>query len=328
MKKFLLLLILGVIGTTSHAQDFHLSQWDAAAINANPAMTGVFKGDYRVHGHFRTQWSAIATRPFTTGLISFDANKGKYGWGVQAANFRAGTGAYNVISILPAFAWKFGLDKERNHFITLGTSVGIFQKSIRMSELTFGDQYSNLNGGEFSGATQESFGDANVLNLDANVGFMYYYAKPNVRVNPFGGFTVFHVNRPSESFIEDKANKLPFRYQGILAARVVITNKIAVIPRVLYQYQEKASELTFSALGQFYLESYDIFLLGGGTYRNKDAAIVEVGLKYGNWIGRFSYDINTSSLNNATNGRGGSEISVTYTFSKPNPNPVPTCPKL
>jgi len=327
MKK--LLLGLGIsLSICASAQDFHLSQYDAAALNANPGMTGVFKGDYRIHGHFRTQWMAIATNPFTTGLVSFDANQGKWGWGIQAANFRAGTGAYNVISILPSAAYKIPFGKKKFSFFSIGAQAGIFQKSIKMSQLTFGDQYSAYNGGQFSNPTQEAFGDANKLNLDVNVGIMYYYAKPNVRVNPFGGVTMFHVNRPSESFIQDNTNKLPFRYQAIAGARVVINNKIAVIPKVFYQHQEKANELQFSALGQFYLESYDIFLLGGGTYRNKDAAILEFGVKYGKWTGRFSYDINTSTLNNATNGRGGSELSVTYIFNRPNPNPVPTCPKL
>ena len=55
---------------------------------------------------------------------------------------------------------------------------------------------------------------------------------------------------------------------------------------------------------------------------------LEFGAKYGPWTGRISYDINTSTLNNATNGRGGTELSVTYIFNRPNPNPVPTCPKL
>jgi type IX secretion system PorP/SprF family membrane protein len=328
MKRLLLLLSFGFLSTQLGAQDFHLSQYDAAALNMNPGMTGAFKGDYRLHGHFRTQWAAIATRPFTTGLLSFDANKGKYGWGVQLANFRAGTGGYNVVSILPSFAWKFALGEKKHHFITAGAQVGMFQKSIKVSELNFGDEYSPYNGGTFANPTQESFGDANHINLDANVGFMYYYSKPGVRVNPFGGFTVYHVNRPTESFLNDNGNKLPFRYVSVAAARVVITDKIAVIPKVLWQHQEKANELTFSALGQFYLEAYDLFILGGGTYRNKDAAILEVGAKYGPWTGRFSYDINTSSLNNATNGRGGTELSVTYIINRPDPNPVPTCPKL
>ena len=328
MKRLLLGIAFCFGALSATAQDFHLSQYDAAALNANPGMTGVFKGDYRLHGHFRTQWMAIATQPFTTGLISFDANRGKWGWGIQAANFRAGTGSYNVISILPSAAFKIPFGQRKYSFFSIGAQAGIFQKSIKISALTFGDQYSPYNGGQFSNSTAEAFGDANQLNLDVNVGIMYYYAKPGIRVNPFGGVSMYHVNRPTESFIQNQGNKLPFRYQAIAGARVVITNKIAVIPKVLWQHQEKANELTFSALGQFYLESYDLFLLGGGTYRNKDAAILEFGIKYGQWTGRFSYDINTSTLNNATNGRGGSEISVTYIFNRPNPNPVPTCPKL
>ncbi|OIQ37416.1 MAG: hypothetical protein BM555_00890 [Crocinitomix sp. MedPE-SWsnd] len=328
MKKILTVIGIALLSIQSYAQDFHLSQYDAAALNANPGMTGVFKGDYRIHGHFRTQWMAIATKPFTTGLIAFDANQGKWGWGIQAANFRAGTGAYNVISILPSAAIKLPFGEKKFSFFSIGAQAGVFQKSIKISALTFGDQYSPYGGGTFSNSTAEAFGDANQINLDVNLGIMYYYAKPGIRVNPFGGVSMYHVNRPTESFIEDDGNKLPFRYQGIAGARVVLTNKIAIIPKVLFQYQEQASELTFSALGQFYLESYDIFLLGGGTYRNKDAAILEFGVKYGQWTGRFSYDINTSTLNNATNGRGGSELSVTYIFNRPNPNPVPTCPKL
>jgi type IX secretion system PorP/SprF family membrane protein len=229
---------------------------------------------------------------------------------------------------LPSAAFKIPFGKKKYSFFSIGAQAGIFQKSIKISALTFGDEYTPYNGGQFSGPTAETFGDANQLNLDVNLGVMYYFAKPGIRVNPFGGISMHHVNRPTESFLQDQGNKLPFRYQLIAGTRVVLTNKIAIIPKLLWQHQEKANEFQFSALGQFYLEAYDVFLLGGGTYRNKDAAILEFGIKYGQWTGRFSYDINTSTLNNATNGRGGSEISVTYIFNRPNPNPVPTCPKL
>lgn len=327
-KKLYLLITAGVLATSGIAQDFHLSQYDAAALNANPGMTGVFKGDYRIHAHFRTQWMAVATKPFTTGLVSFDMNRGKWGFGGQLANLRAGTGSYNVVSILPSAAYKIPFGEKKFSFITIGAQVGMFQKSIKISALTFGDEYSIYNGGTFSNPTNESFGDANTMNLDVNLGLMYYYAKPENMVNPFGGFTMYHVNRPSESFFGNQDNKLPFRYEGIVGARIVLTNTISLMPKMFVQFQEKATELTYTIIGQFYLKDYDIFLFGGPTYRNKDAAIMEIGAKYGNWIGRFSYDINTSSLNPVSNGRGGSEISVTYIFNRPNPNPVPTCPKL
>lgn len=330
MKKVLLSFCL-LAGALSYGQDFHLSQYDAAALNANPGMTGVFKGDYRIHGHYRNQWMAVATKPFTTGIISFDMNKGKWGFGGQLANLRAGTGSYNVISIMPSAAYKIPLTENKHHVLTIGAQVGFFQKSIKISALTFGDQYSPYNGGEFANATTEAIGDQSTMNLDVNAGIMYYYGNPQAQVNPFGGVSVYHLNHPRETFLggsTGEANKLPLRAQVIAGARCAITPTITVIPKVFYQYQEVAGELTFTAIGQFYLKDYDLFLLGGPTFRNKDAAILEFGAKYGNWIGRFSYDINTSSLNNASNGRGGSEISVTYIFSKPHPNPVPTCPKL
>jgi len=330
MKKILFIFTILVLSVQGIAQDFHLSQYDAAALNANPAMTGVFKGEYRVHAHYRNQWSAFTTKPFTTGLISFDVNKGRWGFGGQIANFRAGAGGYNVISVLPSAAFKIPFGKKKYSFITIGAQVGFFQKSINASTLTFANQYVKDQGaGEFNTALSngESFANSGFFNLDVTAGAMYYYANPTSRINPFGGVTVYHVNNPTESFL-GQSNKLPLRFQGLFAARIALTPNISIIPKVFFQYQEAASELTYSGQAQFYLSNYDLFLLAGFTYRNKDAAILEVGAKYANFICRYSYDINTSSLTNVSNGRGGSEISLTYIFSTPNANPVPTCPRL
>lgn len=330
MKKFICSIVAaGALSFYGYTQDFHLSQYDAAALNANPGMTGVFKGEYRIHAHYRNQWLAVATKPFTTGLISFDMNKGKWGFGGQIANFRAGTGGYNVVSVLPSAAYKISFGQKRYSFISTGVQVGFFQKSINAASLTFANQYVKTNGGEFNTAlsTNENFSNNGILNLDVTAGAMYYYANPFSMINPFGGVTVYHINNPTESFL-GQSNKLPLRTQGILGARVAVTPVISIIPKVFIQYQEKALELTYAAQGQFYISNYDLFLLGGITYRNKDAAIIEFGAKYAKFIGRISYDINTSSLNNVSRGRGGSEFSLTYIFSTPNPNPVPTCPRL
>lgn len=329
MKKISLLILISISALAGNAQDFHLSQYDAAALNANPGMTGVFKGEYRIHGHYRNQWLAVATKPFTTGLLSFDANKGKWGFGGQIANFRAGTGGYNVISVMPSAAYKLVFGQQKYSFISIGAQVGVFQKSINSSSLTFANQYVKTNGGEFNTAlsTNENFGNNGILKLDVNAGAMYYYANPTAMINPFGGISLYHLNNPSESFLGE-TNKLKIRTEGIVGARIVLTPTISIMPKVFFQYQEEATELTYAAQGQFYLADYDLFLLGGLTYRNKDAAIVEFGAKYGNFIGRMSYDINTSSLNDVSRGRGGSEFSLTYIFSTPNPNPVPTCPRL
>lgn len=329
MKRLSFVVGAIMFSLSGNAQDFHLSQYDAAALNANPGMTGVFKGEYRIHGHYRNQWMAVATKPFTTGLISFDVNKGKWGFGGQVANFRAGTGGFNVVSVMPSAAYKLSFGQQKFSFISVGAQVGVFQKSINASSLTFANQYVKTNGGEFNTAlsTNENFAGNGIINLDVNAGLMYYYAKPTSMINPFGGISLYHLNNPTESFLGE-SNKLKIRTEAIVGARVAITPTISVMPKIFFQFQEEATELTYAAQGQFYLSNYDLFLLGGLTYRNKDAAIIEFGAKYGKFIGRMSYDINTSSLNDVSRGRGGSEFSLTYIFSTPNPNPVPTCPRL
>lgn len=329
-RKIVFIFLLAFAGHGVWAQDFHLSQYDAAALNVNPALTGAFKGDYRLHAHYRTQWAAVATKPFTTGLVSFDMKyKNKWGIGAQIANFRAGTGGYNVFSFLPSVSYKFAVDEKKHHIVSIGGQIGFFQKSINASSLTFANQYVKTNGGEFNTnlSTGENFANNGILKLDLNLGAMYYFSKPNNRINPFGGFTFYHLNRPTESFLNEK-NKLAIRPQIIAGSRVIINPKIAITPKIFYQYQDKASEFTYAIAGQFYLETYDIFLLGTVIFRNEDAAIFEFGAKYGNFIGRLSYDINTSSLNSVSSGRGGTEFSLTYIFSRPNPNPAPTCPKI
>ena len=188
MKKVIIIsLAIFSIATKGWSQDFHLSQYDAAALNVNPAMTGAFMGEYRVHGHYRTQWMAVATNPFTTGLIAFDLNKGEWGFGGQVANFRAGIGGYNVLSVMPSAAYKLRVGSKKQHFINFGTQIGFFQKSINSSSLTFANQYVKTNGGEFNTSlpTGENFANGSFFNLDIAAGVMYTYAAYGSRVNPF-----------------------------------------------------------------------------------------------------------------------------------------------
>lgn len=315
----------------SSAQDFHLSQYDAAALNFNPAMTGMFKGDYRIHGHFRTQWSAVVTRPYTTGLLAFDMplKNRKFAIGAQLANFNAGAGQYNCFSFMASGSYTITLDQSKNHFLRTGISIGLFQKSVNFESLYFESQYVQENGGYFDQAlsNNEAVGNSSFLQHDANVGLMYYYGKQGVRVNPFVGVTVFHVSRAKETFF-GQDNYIPLRYMAHAGANIKLNKKISLLPKVIYMHQRNANELMGSLMGHFYFEKQDFYLIGGFTYRSKDASIIEAGVKWNGFVLRASYDINASSLTPVSSGRGGTEISLTYIFSKNNPIPVPSCPRL
>lgn len=329
MKKLIIALLFTPIGGLVSAQDFHLSQYEAAPLNINPAMTGMFKGNLRLHGHYRTQWSAIVTKPFTTGLISGDMPLKKFSVGAQIANFRAGAGNYNVFSFLVSAAYKIKLDKNNNHHLSIGLQGGAFQKSINYEKLSFGSQYSPYQGGYFDQnvSSGENFAGNSVLKGDFNAGLMYFYGKESALFNPFAGISFFHINQPKESFFNSN-NKLPVRWVAHGGTKVNLTEKIQLVGKAFYMGEKNARELTYAMDIHYYLADQDAFLLFGPTFRNKDAAVIMAGLQLGKFTYRISYDINTSSLQPATNGRGGLELSVTYINKKIDPNPVKTCPRL
>jgi type IX secretion system PorP/SprF family membrane protein len=328
--KILLFSFLILIGKYT-AQDFHLSQYDAAALNTNPALTGLFEAKYRLHGHYRTQWSAIAQKPFVTGVFGFDMKlKNKWSFGAQILNYHAGYGAYNAFSFTPSVGYNLPLNKLQTHRLSLGLGATVFHKTFNFDQLTWGAQYqATADGGRFNQAINsgEVINQQSVVNVDANFGFMYFYARKGARYNPFLGATLFHLNQPKESFL-GSSNKLQLRTLLHAGMRIGVTERISIIPKVFMQVQEKASELTFSAMGQFYMPKKDLFLLAGATFRDGDASIIDFGAKKGAWSARISYDFNYSILKSASSGRGATELSLTYLIFQTKANPQPTCPRL
>jgi type IX secretion system PorP/SprF family membrane protein len=310
------------------AQDFHLSQYDAPPMFLNPGMTGMFDGKYRIHAHYRTQWAAIASKPFTTTGLSFDMPVKKFGAGLQIMNYRAGTGDFNALSALLSVGYDIVFDEAKNHHLAVGVQGGIVYKSVNINKLTFGNQYTSANGGSFDTSipTGETFSNTSLMIHDINAGFLYYYAKENIRVNPFIGFSAFHLTQPNESFYE-KSNKLPIRYYVHGGLKINVNEKIQLLPKGIYMKEVNATEYTASLLLHYYLKD-DTYLIFGPTYRSNDAGIIELGLKKGQYTARVSYDINTSSLQKVTNYRGGFEISLTYIARRNKPNPFANCPRL
>jgi len=325
-KGFLLFLFLPSVIV---AQDFQLSQYDAPPLFLNPAMTGMFDGQYRVHAHYRTQWAAVTNKPFTTTGISFDMPVKKFGLGLQIMNYRAGAGSYNVSSALLSVGYDVVFDKDNNHHLALGAQGGILQKSINVTALTFGNQYIGANGGSFDAglASGETFSNTSFIISDINAGLLYYYAKENARINPFIGFSAFHLTQPTESFLGGN-DKLPILYFIHGGAKINVNEKIQLLPKFIYMRQINSQTVTVSLLMNYFMKDADTYLIFGPTYRNNDAAIIEAGIKKGRYTARVSYDINTSALKTASHSQGGFEISLTYIARRNKPNPLANCPRL
>jgi type IX secretion system PorP/SprF family membrane protein len=318
-----------LLSNVSKAQDFHLSMYDAAPMFLNPALTGVVDANIRVHGQYRNQWRSVTFKPYNTALLSLDIPKGKWGFGGQIINMRAGVGNYNALQGLLSVAYAVPLDKNQYHNISFGLQGGVTQKRMEAGLYTYNNQYNSANGGSFdqSLASGESFNRQSFLIPQVNAGFMYFNAKQQSRLNPFLGYSVFNLTNPKESFYSG-SSKLPIRHYAHAGLRINVTELFYVLPKVLIMMQKNASEQLYSIDAGYFFKEQEFYLLGGYNYRFKDASVIYIGARKNNYIAKIAYDANTSSLKDASKYRGAFEISFTYLGKKSKSKEVRNCPRL
>ena len=327
--KILIVVMLACIAG-SKAQDFHLSMYDAGPLYLNPALTGVVDAKWRLHAQYRNQWKALSYKPFNTSLLSFDAPVGKWGFGGQIMNTRASIGNYNALQGIASVAYTVSLDKNNFHHLALGMQGGLTQKSLEYKLYTFDNQYTTSAGGSFDQTlpSGETFAAQKRILPQVNAGALYYFSKMQSRVNPFLGFSVFNLTQPKETFFNSDV-KVPMRFYAHAGARVNITEQFYLIPKILIMNQLNVSEQTFAVDAGYYFSAQNMYLLGGVVYRNNDALVFSLGARFDNIITKVSYDVNTSSLARASNGRGAFEVSFTYMpRSKSSSKIIKACPRI
>ncbi len=328
-KKLVLIFILLTSLKSIKGQDFHLSMYDDAPLFLNPSMTGLFDGQWRIHGHYRTQWKAVNFKPYNTALISLDRSYKKWGFGFQVINLTAGIGNYRALQGIGSISYTVPLDFSRYHNLSFGVQGGVTQKSLEYQLHTFDNQYTITNGGGFN--TGISNGESSLIQNfylpTVNAGLMYFHAKQQSILNPFVGISAFNLVKSKESFLNEDNSTLN-RYYLHTGVRVNVTELFYVLPKFLIMNQGNFNEQTFALDLGYYMKTSDLHLLAGAVYRNKDAVVFSVGAKKDNITGKVAYDINSSSLNSASTGRGAWEISITYIKKNKKSKNAKICPRL
>lgn len=330
-KKFLISFsILLLWSSTLKAQDFHLSMYDAGPLFLNPALTGLVDANFRVHAQYRNQWRSVAFKPYNTALISLDAPRGKWGFGGQITNMRAGIGNYNVLQGLLSVSYAVPLDKNKFNNISFGIQAGGTQKRMEAGLYTYDNQYNSTNGGYFDQSTPsgETFNRQSFITEQVNAGFLYFNSKQQARLNPFFGYSVFNLTNQTETYYQANNNKLPIRHYMHAGLRINVTELFYVLPKVLVMMQKNATEQLYSVDIGYFFKEQEFYLLAGANYRSKDAAVVFVGARKNNYIAKIAYDANTSSLKDASKYRGAFEISFTYMGKKSKSKEIRHCPRL
>ncbi len=316
--KYILLVVCYLwLMASVQAQDLHFSQFFNSPLTTNPANTGFIPdADYRIGAHYRNQYSSIMAVPYKTISIYGDAqvfrDKLENGWlGLGAVILRdvAGTGSLTSTKAYASIAYHQLLGNSS--LLTAGFNLGWANKRIDQTKLKFPDQFD----GKFFDnkiPTSVVLNNNNVSYFDVQAGMNYaYFPSENIYIN--AGYSIHHVNRPLESFIDASADttRIAMRHIGFLNAILKVNDNIIINPNAYFTTQAKAKELVLGMNAAYNLSGDGTKqLIGGLYYRLGDAFVPVIGFELNNVRFTFSYDVTTSSLHNFNGYRGASEFNI------------------
>jgi type IX secretion system PorP/SprF family membrane protein len=337
MKKLLSTLTVCVaLASVSHSQDPNFSQFFASPMTLNPALTGKFDGEFRFAANYRNQWPTI-NNAYNTMTASLDMSILKsripeidqFGVGIMGYSDKAGDGVLNSSYYALSLAYHKGLDENGYHQIGAGFQGTYMNRRLDITKVVFQDQLTPFG---FTGITSESF-SSNQVKLsyfDLNAG-VFYNGSTNGYNNFYLGASMYHLNRPKETFQEGNF-LLNTRTTIQAGGKIPVGAYNAVHFAANHSMQANAKNTMVGGAFNYNVSQSDynptnVYI--GTWYRFGDALIPYVGLEFGEWQFGVSYDVNTSSLKPASNTKGGVEVSIIYIKKHVDPNMKKlNCPKF
>lgn len=345
MLKPIILLFIAFIAATSviQAQDTHFTQFYAAPLTLNPALTGAFEGKYRVGTIYRDQWRRVLDAPLKTFALAADlrfnassrtTKKDAIGLGLLFFNDKASLLDFSTVQIAVSMAYHKSLDYENTQFLTLGVQGGLTKRNLNVNALQFHDQFDGING--YVLPTSENI-TRNIFSFpDFNVG-LNYAARVNKSTGLFAGVSYHHFTSPNISFYENdtKGDKLYPKISAQVSASLPINNRVSVLPRLLVASQNNHLEMNTGANLRFAMGEYGGSGLHVGSWIRPvksdagfgvDALVLLAGFEYNNILLGLSYDVNLKDLTKYHQGQGAFEISIAYLGNYDNEEIL--CPKF
>ncbi|UKN01469.1 PorP/SprF family type IX secretion system membrane protein [Paracrocinitomix mangrovi] len=317
-------------------QDIHFSQFYMNPLQQNPAMAGGIHA-MEANINYKDQWRAVGA-PYKTFALGFHmryekkrSQKGFLAGGVnfftdKAGDSNMGTGQGNL-----NLAYYVKLNKYNR--LGGGLQGGYFQRKIDYSALQWASQFDGT-GYNSSLPAGIGPGQATFTKFDVGAGLSWIYnntggdikVTDNHDLNFSAGVALMHINRPRYSFVgtdERLPMKVVVHGNGVISLSE--SSKMAICPGFMYYRQGPAQEIFVGTLFRHLLSQDSKFtgfkngaaLYWGAYLRTRDAVTAKFIIEYAGWGFGISYDINVSSLQVASNTRGGLELSLR--FAAPNP---------
>lgn len=300
-----------------HAQDIHFSQFTDAPFNLNPGLTGSFDADIRAIANQRTQWRSV-TVPYSTIAVHGDARSPvkklpglHLGFGLS--NDIAGDSRLRTTSLNFLGAWTLKPASDARHTILPGAQLSLNFVGIDYGDLRYDSQWNGIfydpNLPQESLYTRDSR-----FYPDLALGIVDQYAD-EAGWTLTSGVALYNLFVPGQSFFDITTTRLDPRVNLHSSAMIPLNQNMEILPALMLSLQGKYREIDLGAnLNYILVNERTVYrsIYGGLFFRARDAGFIVAGMRYDDWKVGLSYDINTSNLKPASNGRGGLEISVTY----------------
>jgi len=328
MKKILFILSFVIIVVRAGAQDPQISPYASSALSINPGACGFFQNrDLRVHINYKNQYSSILVKGISTATLSVDKPipSKNIGLGILVMNNSATTGAMKDLTVMASFGYRAQLTSSRGskgaQYLCLGLQTGIKQKSFQPDKLTTDQQYVDNYGFDETLPTGETFTNTSKIYPDFNFGALWYIGSKRsfsradkIRILPWAGIAISHLTSPNESFYGSYESKLPRKYLAHAGAEVQTSTQFALQPSFIIFKQGSNMQYNTGTTANFKSKNNATFIIGS-FYRSDDAVIALTGIKFMDFTFLFSYDFNTSSMKEYTNGNSGLEFTLKYVLT-------------
>jgi hypothetical protein len=160
----------------------------------------------------------------------------------------------------------------------------------------------------------ENFSNLNFIFPDVAIGIANFYTI-NKKTALESGIAFYHINKPKQSLTTNDAIRLHQKMNIHTALNYAYTDNLSIQPKLVFSNQYTDKEFLLGCDVNYLLEGeQDVLLKSGIADRLNDAVILYFGAEIEGLSCVVSYDVNTSSLTNASNNKGGFEFSLVYVW--------------
>ncbi|MBK8610498.1 MAG: PorP/SprF family type IX secretion system membrane protein [Chitinophagaceae bacterium] len=317
---YLIIIFLLTRASDATCQDINFSQFYELPLLRNPALAGIFEGDYRITSAYRNQWQSVTTPYRTLALgLEYKTQLGQNSndfltIGLQTTNDIAGDSRLSRTQLFPVLNFHKSLNSEKDMYLSAAITGGPVMQKFDPSQLTFDDQFVN---GAYSQAnpTKQVF---------TNTGFTYWDMATGLSFSTvigtdtrfYMGAGLFHFTKPKVAFQKqyDIVLNPKWMFNGGLSASVSDLNKLIVYADYFVQGGARQFQggLMLNHIFAEYSETNNIGITAGLFYRPNDALVPVIKLDYNKMGIGIKYNINVSKLKTASQLRGAFELTLSY----------------